>query len=84
MKATVMIINWNRGMVAAQSEDGEYVIIELLGDYDVEIGHVVSHRDFTSMGGENYRNISTGEIMEVYVQNLCGSFEQAKKQCFLL
>jgi hypothetical protein len=81
MKATVVMINPRRGMVAAQTSDGEYVIIELLGNYDIEIGHVISHHDFTSMGSENYLNITTGEIMDVYVQNICGNVEQARKQC---
>jgi len=81
MKATVLVINHQRGMVAAQTIDGDYVIFEILGDYDVEIGHVVSHHDFTSMGSEKYRNLSTEETMDVYVQNVCATVEQAKKQC---
>lgn len=68
-------------MVAARNDDGEFVIIELLGDYEVEIGHIVSHPDFTSMGGEKYLNLTTGETMDVYVQNLCGNIDQAGKQC---
>jgi len=81
MNAIIVLINHRRGMVAAQTTDGDYVIIELLGDYDIDIGHVVSHPDFTSMGGEKYQNLSTGELMDVYVQNLCATVEQAKKQC---
>lgn len=83
MNAKVEIINNKRGMIAAKSEDGEYVIVELLGGYDLEIGDIISHNDFYSMGSEEYYNISKSEMMSVYVQNVCGNFQQAKKQCFL-
>jgi hypothetical protein len=81
MNATVVLVNQRRGMVAACTEDDEFVIFELLGGYDIESGHNVMHKDFTSMGSETYRNITTGEDMDVYVQNLCGTLAQAKKQC---
>lgn len=83
MKATVVLVNQNRGMVAAKTEDGEYSIFELLGGYDVEVGDVVSSRDFYSMGGETYRNVTKNEDMSVYVQNVVGGIEQARRQVFL-
>ena len=83
MKATVVLLNQQRGMVAAKTEDGEYSIFELLGGYDVEVGDVVSSSDFYSMGGETYRNLTKNESMDVYVQNVCGGLEQAKRQVFL-
>lgn len=81
MNATIVIMNPARGMIAAETDGGDFVIFELLGGYDVEIGHVVRHRDFTSMGGEKYLNVTTGEVMDVYVQNLCATASQAKAQC---
>lgn len=81
MNATVVMINREMGMVAAKTPDGDYVIIEILGEYEIGIGHDVSHRDFTSLGGEQYQNLTTGKTMEVYVQNLCPTIEQAKEQC---
>ena len=83
MNATIQIINPTRSMVAAKSENGEYVIFELLGSYSPEIGDVVSHGDFHSMGGAKYHNVTQSEDMDVYVQNVVGSAEAAKKQCFL-
>ena len=83
MKATVVLVNQNRGMVAAMTEEGEYSIFELLGAYDVEIGDVVSCNDFSSMGGETYRNVTKNEDMDVYVQNLVGNIEHARRQVFL-
>ena len=81
MNATVIMINGEHGMAAAKLPDGDYVIIELLGEYDLEIGHNVSHPDFTVMGRNKYLNLTTGEIMDVYVQNLCATVKQAREQC---
>lgn len=83
MKATVVLVNQTRGMVAAKTEDGEYSIFELLGGYDIEVGDVVSRQDFHSMGGETYRNVTKSEDMDVYVQNVVGNIEQARRQVFL-
>jgi hypothetical protein len=83
MKATVVLVNQTRGMVAAKTEDGEYSIFELLGGYDIEVGDVVSSQDFHSMGGETYRNMTKNEDMDVYVQNVVGNIEQARRQVFL-
>lgn len=83
MNATVKVINPKRGMYGAETEDGEFVIFELLDSDEPEVGDVVSHPDFHSMGGEDYRNATQKVTISVYVQNIVGSLEQAKKQCFL-
>ena len=82
MKATVVILNARRGMVAAETKDGEYVIFQLLESYDLELGDQIRHNDFYSMGGEIYLNLTKDERMHVYVQNVCESLDQAGKQCF--
>jgi len=83
MQAAVILINPKRGMVAAKSSDNGIVIFELLGESEVQIGDVVSHPDFTSMGRETYRNIAQQQDVSVFVQNIVWSIEAAKKQCFL-
>ena len=84
MQASVIIINPSRGMVAAKSADSDDIVIfELLGEYEVQLGDVISHPDFTSMGGETYRNVTQQQDMSVYVQNVVWTIEAAKKQCFL-
>ncbi len=82
MTATVRIINRERGMYAAQCDEG-FVIFELLDGDELELGDVVKHPDFSSMGSEDYRNASQGTSLSVYVQNLVGSLDQAKQQCFM-
>jgi len=84
MQAVVKIVNRQRGMFAAEIVgEGGFVIFELLDSIEPEIGDVVSHADFTSMGGEDYRNVTQQVTISVYVQNLVGNLAQAKKQCFL-
>lgn len=83
MKATVKFINPNRGMYAAEIEGaGEYVIFELLDSSEPEIGDVVSHSDFYSMGGETFSNLTQRCQIDVFVQNVCGP-SLVRQQCFL-
>ncbi|EGU44221.1 hypothetical protein [Vibrio splendidus] len=71
MKAVVAGINSSIGMYAAEIDSaGEYVIFELLDSNEPEIGDVITHQDFYSMGGEMYRNQTQGCSIEVYVQNV--------------
>jgi hypothetical protein len=83
MKATVQVINPSRGMYAAEIDgQGEYVIFELLDSTEPEIGDIVSHPDFYSMGGETFKNITQQCEIEVYVQNVCGA-NLVRQQCML-
>lgn len=83
MKATVKVINRNRGMYAAQIKDSsEFVIFELLDSSEPELEDTISHPDFYSMGRETYRNITQGCNIDVAVENVCGA-NLVKQQCFL-
>lgn len=83
MKAIVKVVNPNRGMYAAEiDERGEYVIFELLDSSELEIGDVISHPNFYSMGSETFNNITQQCQIDVFVQNVCGP-SLVKQQCFL-
>ncbi|MDN4725627.1 hypothetical protein QYZ40_11445 [Vibrio parahaemolyticus] len=72
MKAVVAGINPSVGMYAAEIDgSGEYVIFELLDIDEPEMGDVIVHSDFYSLGGETYKNQTQGCSIEVYVQNVC-------------
>jgi hypothetical protein len=74
MKATVTVINPRRGMYAAEIEGhGEYVIFELLDSAEPEIGDILSHQDFYSMGGEIFENVTQQCNISVFVENVCGA-----------
>lgn len=83
MKATVRVINKKRGMYAAEIEGtGEFVVFELLDSCEPEMGDVISHHDFFSMGGETFRNLTQGCDFDVAVENVCGQ-RLVRQQCFL-
>lgn len=83
MKATVQVINHNRGIYAAEIDgQGEYVIFELLDTDEPELGDIISHTDFYSMGSETFKNITQQCAIDVYVQNVCGA-NLVRKQCML-
>ena len=83
MKAIVKVVNPMRGMYAAEIDGlGEYVIFELLDSAEPEIGDVVSHPDFFSMGSETFTNLNQQCQIDVFVQNVCGP-SLVKQQCFL-
>ncbi|MDN4501295.1 hypothetical protein QX776_02720 [Alteromonadaceae bacterium BrNp21-10] len=83
MKAIIKERNLNRGMYAAEIDDtGEFVIFQLLDSAEPEIGDVILHHDFYSMGGETYKNTTQNCEIEVFVENVCG-INLVRQQCFL-
>ena len=61
---------------------GEFVVFELLDSSEPELGDVISHPDFFSMGGETFKNLTQNCDIEVFVQNVCGA-NLVQSQCFL-
>lgn len=83
MKAVVKVVNPVRGIYAAEIDGSvEYVIFELLDSIEPEIGDVVFHSDFYSMGGETFKNVTQQCEIDVYVQNVCGA-GLVRQQCML-
>lgn len=81
MKAIINTINHRRGMYAAEIDgEGEFVIFELLDSNTPEIGDVISHSDFYSMGGETFKNITQDCEIDVFVENICGA-SLVRRQC---
>ena len=74
MEATIKVINSIRGMYAAEIDgSGEYVIFQLLDSYEPEIGDIITHEDFYSMGGETYKKLTQDCEFVVAVENVCSS-----------
>lgn len=83
MKAIVKVVNPTRGMYAAEIDGrGEYVVFELLDSSAPELGDIVTHPDFYSMGSETLNNLTQNCRIEVFIQNTCGP-SLVKSQCFL-
>jgi hypothetical protein len=66
---TVAARNPKRGMVAIKTDDGGYTIIELLSDFELDIGDEMTWADGYALGHEVYKNVTKGTHEEVYVQN---------------
>lgn len=79
MRGTVVHIHHQRGMVAVQTDDGDYTIVELLGD-DIEEGDELIWSDDYPLGGAPMRNLTQGTKIEVFFQNHCVSEHQLRQQ----
>lgn len=68
-EGTVRAINTRRGMVAIKSDDGGFTIIEMMGNFAIELGDRIAWSNDYGLGGEVYRNLTSGESGDVYVQD---------------
>ena len=68
MRGRAVHINHQRGMVAVLTEDGDYSIIELLGE-DIDEGDDLKWNESFPLGGESIKNLTQGTVIEVYFQN---------------
>lgn len=67
---SIAALNPRRGMVAIRTDDdGSYTIIELLSHFELSLGDKMVWKNDYGLGSETYRNLTTGESEEVYVQN---------------
>lgn len=80
---TVAAINPNRGMVAIATADDGFTIIELLSEFELEIGDSISWSNGYGLGHEIYKNISKGCSKEVFVQNHAVSQANLRAQLLL-
>ena len=79
MKGEVSHINQRRGMVAVLTDDGEYSVIELLGD-DVERGDTLQWNGDYPLGGGTVQDLTQGVTVDVYFQNHCVPKHQLRQQ----
>ena len=80
MKGTIYDINPKRGMVAVQTDNGDFSIFEIISANQVEIGQEVSWSGNTPTGSAMITNHGSGERFEVYFQNHWVSRHQLDQQ----
>ena len=80
MRGRVYAINPQRGMVAIETENYGFTIIELLSDEDIELGDEMNWANDTGMGSETYHNRTKNQKMDVFVQNHWVSKNQLRQQ----
>lgn len=76
----VAALNPRRGMVAIKTEDDGYTIVELLSEFQLEIGDEMVWENGHGLGPEIYTNATKGTSEEVYVQNHAVSSAILSKQ----
>ena len=79
---TVAAINSNRGMVAIATDES-FTIIELLSEFELEIGDSISWSNGFGLGHEIYENLTKNISKEVYVQNHSVNKANLHKQLLL-
>ncbi len=70
-------------MAAIATDDDGYTIIELLSDFELEIGDQIAWANGYGLGSEIYSNLTKGTRAEVYVQNHAVSQANLRQQLFL-
>lgn len=76
MNGTVVHVENRRGWIAIRDSHDEITIVELLGGYDVENGHVITG-NLDSLGSETFFNKTTGEELDVMVEYIGLTDQQA-------
>jgi len=66
---TVAALNPRRGMVAIRAEDDGFTIVELLSDWELQVGDEIHWENNYGLGSEVYKNRTKGSRSRVYVQN---------------
>jgi hypothetical protein len=79
----VAAINSKRGMVAIATEDDGFTIIELLSDFELEVGDKMAWANGYGRGSEIYENQTKGSSEEVNVQNHAVTKSSLRQQLLL-
>lgn len=78
MKGTVTMINPRKQFMAVKMPSNEYSIIEVLEMEMPELGDVISG-ELESLGEETLFNVTKGESIEVYIQDIYANKKIAMK-----
>lgn len=78
MKGTIVDLNLKRGRAVALTDDGEYVLIEVLSDEPELHDEIRGPFDEFPLGDLTIYNITSGAFMDVYIQDY-GTKESARK-----
>lgn len=69
MNGRVVGINQRKGMILVDTGDAEYSLLEILGENGVEAGDIIEG-ELHSLGGEMVKNLSRGDKMSVFIQDI--------------
>ncbi len=78
MRGIIKLVNNRTGMMAIETENGEYTIIELLEGCELEEGDTIIG-DLDTLGGETFQKESTKESFDVFIEDIHATLACAKK-----
>ena len=81
MKAYVKKVNYKRGLVVFEKEDGDFGWFEILDTVDLEEDDLLQG-DFDVLGGVNAIKIATGEIVDIFIENYGMTYKNAIAMAF--
>ena len=76
MKGKVAMLNPQKEMAVILTENDEFTTVEVLGDYNIDIGDIILG-NLESLGGETFYNETKMERFNVFVQEINGSKKTA-------
>ncbi len=79
MEAVVAMVNKQKRLAAVKTADGEYTIFKIIERFSIEVGDIISHKDFSTSGLQLYENMSKKKIINVKVECISRSLEHARK-----
>lgn len=79
----VAAINSKPGMIAIETNDDGFTIIELLSDFEIAVGDKMLWPNGHGLGSEVYKNVTKGTFERVFVQNHAVSSSNLKQQLLL-
>jgi hypothetical protein len=79
MQGVIRLINSDDGLVAAETEHGEYTVFGLMGDYEVHVGDIVTG-PLEALDEQRVTNETQDVAMLVYIEDIELSLEQAQEK----
>lgn len=76
MKAYVRKVNYKRGLVVFEKEDGDFGWFEILDTVDLEDDDLLQG-DFDVLGGGNVIKIATGETVDIFIEDYGMTYKNA-------
>ena len=81
MKAVVRKVNYKRGLVVFEEENGDFGYFEILDSVDLEEDDVLQG-DFENLGGLKIIKVNTGEEIDIFVEDYGMSYKYAVARVF--
>lgn len=78
MRGTIKAINQDKGLIAVETNSGEYSVIELIGGYNVEIDDIISGV-LESLGRKTVMNETQSEEIDVFIQHCHCSAQRVRQ-----